>query len=106
MGGTNMLRLILLLLAGILANNRIQAEPLISDDTAGLLEDDELGSMVQVRAMPYHRFIPYIHKYIQSTGDLSAYKRSASTRDFIKKSLKDGRNLRFHQCYFNPISCF
>ena len=41
-----MLRLILLLLAGILANNRIQAEPLISDDTTGLLEDDELGSMV------------------------------------------------------------
>ena len=27
-------------------------------------------------------------------------------RDFIKKSLTDNKQLRFHQCYFNPISCF
>ena len=35
-------------------------------------------------------------------------KRGAPTdpRDFIKKSLTDNKKLRFHQCYFNPISCF
>ena len=27
-------------------------------------------------------------------------------RHFIKKSLTDNKQLRFHQCYFNPISCF
>ena len=38
------------------------------------------------------------------------YKRglpnNTNPRDFIKKSLTDTRQLRFHQCYFNPISCF
>lgn len=45
-----MLRLIFLLFLGILAKN-IEAEPLISDDTAGLLEDDELGPMVCISAI-------------------------------------------------------
>ena len=44
-----MLRLIFLLFLGILTKN-IEAEPLISDDTAGLLEDDELGPMVCILA--------------------------------------------------------
>ena len=27
-------------------------------------------------------------------------------RDYIKKSFTDNKQIRFHQCYFNPISCF
>ena len=37
-----------------------------------------------------------------------AFKRDHfnNPRDFIKKSISDNKQIRFHQCYFNPISCF
>ena len=38
---------------------------------------------------------------------IEAFKRAeSSVKEFIKKSLADSKSLRFHQCYFNPISCF
>ena len=30
----------------------------------------------------------------------------ANVKYFIKKSVADNKQIRFHQCYFNPISCF
>jgi hypothetical protein len=30
----------------------------------------------------------------------------SNVKYFIKKSMTDNKQIRFHQCYFNPISCF
>ena len=49
-----------------------------------------------------------ISKDLFEDPEIFMNKRGSPTdpRDFIKKSLTDNKQLRFHQCYFNPISCF
>jgi len=48
------------------------------------------------------------YEYMDNEPFKEALKRSIhlDAREFIKKSLADSKSLRFHQCYFNPISCF
>ena len=44
--------------------------------------------------------------YYSDSGEVFKRKFVNDPRDFIKKSINDNKAIRFHQCYFNPISCF
>jgi len=46
------------------------------------------------------------YDYMDNDFSAEAFKRNYNAKEFIKKSLADQKSLRFHQCYFNPISCF
>ena len=66
----------------------------------------------QVYDSPVH-FYYDISEFPQFLGEENrpsgeAFKRGQfkDPQDFIKKSISDSQQIRFHQCYFNPISCF
>ena len=56
---------------------------------------------------PYTPKGPILNKKLadpnQTINDL---RRAESTTHSVRKTLADNRSLQFHQCYFNPISCF
>jgi len=80
---------------------------------------DVMAHQMQRRSTSGFRSAPAAHSDLSSRiypnydyldndlfNHVEAFKRNYNAKEFIKKSLADQKSLRFHQCYFNPISCF